>query len=78
MKTQGHEFTLHAGKVIECGKSYWPDYVRFNLPRDDAFGFALNILRQLEQQQPDAPPVLEIALFGELKRNPEDDLDSQA
>jgi len=76
MKTLGHRFGIGQGLVMEEGKAHHPDFLRLHLPRDEAFTFALNILRQLEHPRPNDAPTLEICLFGEWERNVEDDLDS--
>lgn len=73
-RTQGHRFIEGGGEVIKDGKESHPDFLRVYIKRDDAFTFAMNILRQLEHPRPDANPLLEIPLFGKLERVPEDDL----
>lgn len=73
-RTRGHRFVEGDGEVIVDGKSVHPDFVRVYIKRTDALTFAMNILRQLEHPRPDADPLLEIPLFGQLERVPDDDL----
>lgn len=73
-RTQGHRFVEGDGEAIVDGKPVHPDFVRVYIKRADALTFAMNILRQLEHPRPDADPLLEIPLFGQLERVPDDDL----
>ncbi|OAD16469.1 hypothetical protein A3839_28380 [Achromobacter insolitus] len=73
MNTQWHTFEERKGQVVQNGKSAYPDALRLYIKRADALTFAMNILRQLEQPRPDAGPVIEIALFGQLERDADDD-----
>lgn len=73
-RTRGHRFVDGAGEVIKDGKTVHPDFLRVYISRTDAFTFAMNILRQLEHPRPDADPLLEIPMFGQLERVSDDDL----
>jgi hypothetical protein len=73
LRSREHRFVENGGHVVEGGKDNYPDFVRMYIRREYAFSFALNILRQLEHPRPDADPLLEIPLFGQLEHVPEDD-----
>lgn len=73
-RTRGHRFVECAGREIKDGKSVYPDFMSVYIDRSGALTFAMNILRQLENPRPDAGPLLEIPLFGQLERVSDDDL----
>ena len=71
--TRGYRFESGAGREIRGGKSHYPDFIRLHINRRDAFGFAMNVLRQLECPGPNDDVLFEVPLFGQLERVPDDD-----
>lgn len=70
-RAREHRFVQGAGEVGVAGKFHYPDFLLLCIQRSRAITFALNILRPLEYPRPDAGPLLEIPLFGELVYVPE-------
>src|SRR3546814_453645 len=59
-RTLGHRFIKDAGAQALAGKTVHPDFLRVYIKREEAFTFAMDILRQLEHPRPEADPELEI------------------
>lgn len=74
-RTRGWRFAENAGENVYLGKSNYPDFLRLNLTRSDAFTFALNILRSLEHPTSDPSPFIQIPIFGTLERCIDDDVE---
>lgn len=76
MKTSGHRFTHRAGRAMIGGKSYYPDYLRLDLSRRDAFDLAMQLLEAIRSPEPGVGGgTIQVTRLGELTREEEDDLD---
>jgi hypothetical protein len=67
MKTQCQRFVVRDGEVISEGKSTWPAHLSLQIPRDEVFPLAMQLLRSLEHPRPDASEFLDVPLFGRFE-----------
>lgn len=45
---KSHNFDISAGRIIKQGKAFWPDCLNLFIPRHRALDMAIQLLRQIE------------------------------
>lgn len=77
MTTQSHTFTSRAGQQVVRGKNHFPAMLRLRIPREDLLELAQQLISRYQHDVYEAtqPAEHEIALFGEMVRDPTDDLE---
>lgn len=73
--TRDFRFKQDEGKQIVDGKSVYPDMLRLELDKEQAFSLAMDLLRFIDaSKQKSFPPIdkFEFTLFGEMRDLSED------